>query len=346
MATPYYTHSAMTGAPQLSASARAIPDILAAVLVNGFNTLAPSSATAASGVLTLNFGSAHGYEALAHIEISGASVAEANGVHRVATVPAGNQLTCAIPGIADGSVGGTISTKVAAAGWTEPFAANSTTRVFRMGGGNQRYLRIVHAASSAALARGYESMTALSTGTGPFPTVAQIGGSGDVFGNASSSDPTHSWWALSTESGMYMQIFDSGVSSLGAAFFGDLAEAVKAADAFSTLLIGSLGSQGYIARSHTGSAGAVAALPGTFGTSLATPSPIADGQRFLYGVPVEADTALRGLLPGGFSALPPCDLDQSGVVIADVTNIDGRAIHWIPNGSYGYIALAIDEDLA
>lgn len=346
MTTPFYTHSGMTGAPQFSSAARTVADVLAACLVNGFNTQAPTSAAASGGVLTLNYGSAHGYEALVHITVSGASVAEANGTFRVATVPTGNQLTCAVPGIPDGAVGGTISTKVAPAGWTEPFAANSTTRVFRMGGGNQRYLRIVQAAAVTANARAYEAMTALSTGTGPFPTTAQETGNGVLFGSPNALDSTIGWWCLATPGFFYLQeIYAPGPYAWGAAFFGDLSEPVKAADAYNTFLSGAYSySSSYIARSHTGSAGAVLASLVPSYTTLTSPSPISGGQRFLYGIPVEAVGALRGLLPGVFAAMPPAETANAGISISGVTGITGRVHHLHEYSGPGKIAIAIDED--
>lgn len=342
MTMPYFTHSGMTGAPQLSTAARTVADVLAAVLVNGFNTQAPTSATASGGVLTLNYGSAHGYEALVHITVSGASVAEANGTWRVATVPAGNQLTCAIAGLPDGAVGGTLSTKVAGAGWTEPFAANSTTRVFRMGSGNMRYLRIVQAANAAAYARGYEAMTALSTGTGLFPTAAQFAGNGMIFGNPSPFNAGETWWALASQKGLYWQAINTSSNSIAGVFFGDASEPVKPADAFSTLFDPNY-NQAHIARSHTGAAGAITANISPNTPSITTPSPIGAGQRFLFGVPVSADSALRGLLPGAFSAMPPAESNQAGAILSSVTGISGRVVHFYGYLNSAFIALALDE---
>jgi hypothetical protein len=344
MAIPFYIHSAMTGAPQFSSGARTVADVLAAVLVNGFNVQAPSSAAASGGVLTLNYPSAHGYEALAHIELSGASVSGANGVWRVAGVPAGNQLTVAIPGLADGSVGGTMSTKVAPAGWTEPFTANSTTRVFRMGSGNQRYLRIVQSAAATAAARAYEAMTALSTGTGPFPTAAQEAGNGTLFGSPNPIDSAVGWWALAGPDFFYLQKIYTVDTGWGSCFFGDISEPVKAADAYHTVLYGSLQySSAYIARSHTGISGALTANPVQATPTLTQPSPIVSGQRFLFGIPMAADGALRGLLPGAFAAYPPASSGDAGAVLSSVTGISGRVRHLHGYSNTGKIALALDE---
>lgn len=346
MAIPYYTHSGMVGAPQFSTAARSTPDVLAAVLVNGFNVQSPSSAAASGGVLTLNFPSAHGYEALCHIALSGASVAGANGVWRVATVPAGNQLTVAIPGLSDGAVGGTMSTKVAPAGWTEPFAADATTRVFRQGGGNQRYLRMRRAASALTSARGFEVMTGVDTGTELFPTLAQAAGEGvGLFGSASVT-ATHSWWALASGAGVYFHVIQSAGTSLGVMYFGEPSEPVKASDDYSTMLLSSP-TNGWMARSHDAVVGALTLQVSTSTLSLAIPSPIANGLRFLFGAPVVAPTSLgvcRGLMPGSFLVFPAIAAASAGTPITSAVGISGRVRGLHPQSGSAFHAVAVDED--
>lgn len=346
MAIPYYTHSGMAGAPQFSTAARSTPDVLAAVLVNGFNVQAPTSAVASGGVLTLNYSSAHGYEALCHITVSGASVAAANGTWRVATVPAGNQLTCTIAGLPDGAVGGTISTKVAGAGWTEPFAPDATTRVFRMAGGNQRYLRVYRAASAVAFGRGYEDMTGLDTGTDPFPTVAQASGQGIGLFQAHNPTATDQWWALAAPNGVYFSVLTNTGSGRGVTGFFDLAEPVKAGDSFSTCFFGAPTGNCWISRSHTGVSGSVIAnpFPSVNPISLTVPSPISEGTRLIFGVPVTAVSTLRGLLPLAFNMLPPQPNAGAGVVFSSVINISGRARVICGQGGTGQIAVPLDED--
>ena len=343
MAIPYYTHSGMAGAPQFSTAARATPDILAAVLVNGFNVQAPTSAVASGGVLTLNYGSAHGYEALCHITITGASVAAANGTWRVATVPAGNQLTCTIAGLPDGALGGTISTKVAGAGWTEPFAPDATTRVFRMPAGNQRFLRVYRAANQQVFGRGYEDMPGLDTGTEPFPTMDQTTGNGATFFQGNNPGATHLWWALASPTGFYfVNLINAGFAQGIAAFF-EPTESVKPADAYNTSFFTAV-TGGWQARSHTGVAGAVVSATSQITTGQTYPSPINNGQRFVYGVPVIAVSTLRGLLPNAFHMLPAPAATNAGVLYSTVENITGRVRSLHSLNAHGYTAIALDED--
>lgn len=66
-----------------------------------------------------------------------------------------------------------------AAGWTCPFSNATGMYVFRQGGGNQRYFQVndsqtaMDASIRYILVRGYETMSDIATGTGPFPTLAQ-----------------------------------------------------------------------------------------------------------------------------------------------------------------------------
>jgi hypothetical protein len=341
MAIPFYFHSAMGGAPQLSTAARSVPDVLAACLVNGFNVLAPSSAAASGGVLTLNYASAHGYELLARIELSGASVAEANGVWRVASVPAGNQLTVAIPGLADGSVGGTMSTKVAPAGWTEPFTADSTSRVFRMGGGTQRYFRTSQAASAIAYARGYEDMTDLTTGTGPFPTVAHSANGTRIGMNSTLT--TDIWAVVATPTWFYYASLRlGGGTSQGMAFCGDLADPIKPADTYHAFLADE--NTLSIVRSFTGTGSAVTAQLWQSGQGQ-TPTALAE-RRFLFGVPVlETNSAFRGLLPGAAHCLPGVASPSLTSPLTSVVGVSGRLLAIRKSTeTNAAIAIALDED--
>jgi hypothetical protein len=70
----------------------------------------------------------------------------------------------------------------AAAGWTKAYTATNQ-RSYRQGAGNQFYLDVDDRGASGVLTgltakeaavRGYETMSAVSTGTGPFPTAAQV----------------------------------------------------------------------------------------------------------------------------------------------------------------------------
>ncbi|MBY0464095.1 MAG: hypothetical protein K2W33_04050, partial [Burkholderiales bacterium] len=231
--------------------------------MNGFNTQSVTSATASGGVVTFNFASAPGFSALNTVTIAGASNATVNGQKRVQSA-ASNQVLVAIPGVPDGAVGGTITLKFSPLGWTRPYSGTNIG-VYRQGGtaSHKRYLRVydhnVVAANYVAYARGYESMTSVSTGTGPFPTVAQVAGNGA--GAAFPYDYTtdapatqyRAWVLLGTPRFfiLYAQtngvIYGTGITAappLASALhtqaqcfaFGELADVTKAADAYAVAL--------------------------------------------------------------------------------------------------------------
>ncbi len=95
----------------------------------------------------------------------------------------------------------------AGAGWSAPFTGTSLI-AFRQGaGGNNRFLRVFDGGTDASLnrvikVRAYESMTAISTGTGPCPTLGQVAGNGATLGyfyNARTT-PNSSWVMVATSS--------------------------------------------------------------------------------------------------------------------------------------------------
>jgi hypothetical protein len=90
-----------------------LTNLFTALFTNGFNTRTDATAVINGGVATLTFPTAHGYFQWAVIHIAGASEALLNGEQRVLSVPTSTTLTVAVPGAANGTVTGTITTKVA-----------------------------------------------------------------------------------------------------------------------------------------------------------------------------------------------------------------------------------------
>lgn len=94
----------------------------------------------------------------------------------------------------------------APAGWTMPFTSGSTTAVFKQGaGGNDRFFRIVDSSVDGysmqrANIRGYETMSAVSTGTNPFPTTGQFGGNGPALPYGVAPDAAVDWTVVATSS--------------------------------------------------------------------------------------------------------------------------------------------------
>lgn len=137
----------------------------------------------------------------------------------------------------------------AAAGWTNPYNNGGNTAVFRTPAGtNQRYLRVFengyHGTYGYRVAwcRGYEVMTAHSTGTGLFPTNAQSTTNGHpVKIGASSGGPYINDWMVVATDKMFHVFINTGSSSTvpddyaGYMSFGDFLS-YKSGDAYNTVL--------------------------------------------------------------------------------------------------------------
>lgn len=93
----------------------------------------------------------------------------------------------------------------APAGWSAEFTGTNLIALKQGTGGNNRYLRIYDNTidgnnSRSAYVRAYESMTAISTGTGACPTTGQVAGNGASFAYfyTPRSDSSASWIVVAT----------------------------------------------------------------------------------------------------------------------------------------------------
>lgn len=103
----------------------------------------------------------------------------------------------------------------AAAGWTKPYTATNKA-VFRMAtsGNSGFYLDVDDngpgaGAAKEARIKGYESMTAVATGTAPFPTVAQIA-AGLFLRKSATADATARPWFLIADNSCFYLFVDTG----------------------------------------------------------------------------------------------------------------------------------------
>lgn len=280
MSLPVLLTSDMMGSPNLTVANGSITALLTACLVNGFNTQSVVSATASGGVVTFNFASAPGFSALDTVVVAGASNSTVNGKFRVQSA-ASNQVLVATPGVPDGAVGGTITLKFSPLGWTRPYSGTGVA-AYRMGGSatHKRYLRVYDntiTSTSRFYARGYEVMTAISTGTGLFPTTAQVASNGLDFGAPvdQTANPTvpRPWiivgtprffylmlaygepsWILANQTKPPLTEFTVGQCTLF--HFGELDRITKPADVYAQIIQNAIAAgPAYIARKSTGAGG-------------------------------------------------------------------------------------------
>jgi hypothetical protein len=180
MTTVKYFHHQMTGAPTLNGTAGALIAVLDACLVNGFGSVTLNSVTISGGIGTASISTSHPFEVDCIVALSGASTPAAlNGQFRVLSVPNINTFTFQATGISDQTATGTIAARFAPCGWTKEFSATNLA-VYRSPNvtGTREFLRVDDTSTSNARVVGYENMTDVNTGTGPFPTATQVSGGG------------------------------------------------------------------------------------------------------------------------------------------------------------------------
>jgi hypothetical protein len=131
------------------------------------------------------------------------------------------------PGTTAGSVTGTITIAMAPLPYWSKVYSGTNTAVYRSSDpfGLGMYLNIDDTGAQWARVTGYETMTAVATGTGPFPTAAQIAGGG--YWPKSVAAGATGWTVVADSRGIYFipipgLVNSSGYQSSSARFFGDM----------------------------------------------------------------------------------------------------------------------------
>lgn len=175
-----WIHSGMRGAPQVSGTAGTLLAALRAFLLNGFGQVTALSVSVSGGIATASLNAGQSFDKHAIVLVEGATPALLNGEARVLT--ATNSAITWATTAPDGAATGVITIKVAPVGhWAEVFTATNVS-VFRSTdvAGARFYYRVDDTGTVSARVRGYLGMTDVDTGTGPFPTEAQIAGGGHI----------------------------------------------------------------------------------------------------------------------------------------------------------------------
>lgn len=136
----------------------------------------------------------------------------------------------------------------AAAGWAKEFSGTDLA-VYRPATGNRFRLRVDDTATASARIRGYESMTAVSTGTGAFPSTAQISlDSALPLIPKGSGATARSWVVIASSKAFYFFAAPSATDALFTGYFGSDMRTVffgdfisyKQGDQFATGVLGSV----------------------------------------------------------------------------------------------------------
>jgi len=243
MATAFpvkYCHSAMRGAPEITAQPGTLLAVLRAFLMTGFGSATAQSVTVDNGVATAIMGSGNSFEEYSVVQITGADDAALNGEARIATATA-STITWAT-NAADGDKTGTIHIRYApVGGWEEPFTGTPEKAVFRSTEPEsaRHCLRIDDSAIKWAAVRGYESMSDLDNGSGSFP-AAQHNVAAWLKSSASDNKPVR--WDLVADSRMILLAIapssHSGSSSIAAIVrgFGEAVTLSPSGDPWLSLL--------------------------------------------------------------------------------------------------------------
>ncbi|MEG0051636.1 MAG: hypothetical protein RR715_00090 [Comamonas sp.] len=322
------------GAMVLSGTAGALSALLKAYLVDGRGAGAVQGLTVANGIATAVYAAGHPFSVGSVGLFAGATPAGLNGEKRILTT-ATNSVTFAAPGIADGAATGSITSKLAAAGWLQVAAgANILALKSASAEGTGCVLRIDDTGAAAARAIGYESMSDINTGSGPFPSAAMNSGGQYWWKSDSAGVSPRAWRMFADDRLFYLWVAaGGGVQGQGIlAVFGDINSA-KSGDSWACVINGfssgsntsvaQAGCAGFgnaavaatsefvIARSHLGVGGAQLAKKlaahnlgaGYSGTLPYNPNALnypngPDNSLRLAPVEVVSGAGIRGVLPG------------------------------------------------
>lgn len=236
------------GAPTLSGQIGQFITFLDAILVNGYNSVSVTSLTRSGSTATATCAAPHGLSTGDVALIAGAGQAGYN-VEAVVTVVSGTIFTYDVANSPTSPATGTITAKRAPLGYTKAFTG-SNKAAYRANdtAGLRHYLRVQDDGGTTGGNRecrlwGYETMTDVDTGTGPYPTVAQSS-NGYYQMKSSTTDVTQrSWLLLGDGKIFYLFVEYAGTASLGlsssgtfyATVFGDILS-YKAGDLYGSVL--------------------------------------------------------------------------------------------------------------
>lgn len=234
-----YFHSGMAGAPVLKGTPGATLAVLDACLVTGWGLKAVDSLVVAGNVATANISTGHAVQAGTVVLIAGATPAALNGEWRATSVTT-NTVEFATEGVTDQTATGSITIKIAPAGWDKAFSGADIAAYRPTDPASSRmYLRVNDTATTTCQVVGYETMSSVDVGAALFPTAAQKT-TGLWWQKSNTADTAARPWFVVSDGALFYYgkayfssmptVFDIGV-------FGDFLS-VKSVDPFACALFG------------------------------------------------------------------------------------------------------------
>lgn len=348
------------GASALSGTAGSQLAIVKTCLVDGRGAGAVATLVVAAGIATANYAAGHPFAVGSVGLFAGATPAELNGEKRILTVST-TAVTYAAPGIADGAATGSITSKLAAAGWQQLYAgANLAALKPSVVEATGCVLRIDDTGTLNARVRAFEAMTDVSNGVGLTPMESQVAG-GLYWPKSSSANATaRPWIVIADERGFYLAVDPTGTGRYTLTYSGDIAS-LKSGDAYGYLLTGNQADQtnasiapdgccgysgrsarggAYLVRAHTAIRQAIAAqrlgahhngatadvYAGTAGYSVGT-YPNGPNNGLMTGALELHALGIRGTLPGLLHPVQDCgNAFATGAFVDGTDDLAGRRL--------------------
>ncbi len=348
------------GAPALSGTAGSQLAIVKTCLVDGRGAGAVATLTVAAGIATANYSAGHPFAVGSAGLFAGATPVGLNGEKRILTVST-TAVTYAAPGIADGAATGSITSKLAAAGWQQLSAGTNLAALKpSVVEATGCVLRIDDTGTLNARVRAFEAMTDVSSGVGLTPMESQVAG-GLYWPKSSSANATaRPWIVIADERGFYLATDPTGTGRYTLTYAGDIAS-LKSGDAYGYLLTGNQSDQAaastvpdgccgysgrsarggaYLVRAHTAIGQAIAAqrlgahhngstadvYAGTPGYSVGT-YPNGPNNGLMTGALELHAMGIRGTLPGLLHPVQDCgSAFATGAIVDGTDDLAGRRL--------------------
>jgi hypothetical protein len=186
--------SEFRGSPVVNGQAGSMVGLLDACLIHGFGEITPSSVVVSGGVATATHGAGDFFEDYAVIQISDADDGDLNGEARV--ISHTSTTTSWATEAGNGAQTGAIKIRYAPVGGWEIAFTDTNKRVYRSTalGANGFCLRVDDTNSTYALVRGFETMSDIESGSGPFPADAQMNNGGYWLKSSAANANANRWW--------------------------------------------------------------------------------------------------------------------------------------------------------